>query len=84
MQKIYNEFGMSLVLGKGNWIGFSYELEDGDYEKRGLGWKKIDKISDVYIRTWVFKKVISYGYKNGFAVKAKNKYALKIIFGFSN
>ncbi|MFA5917547.1 MAG: hypothetical protein WC850_04940 [Candidatus Gracilibacteria bacterium] len=84
MKTTYNEFGFSLVIGKGNWVGLSYEFEDGDYEIRKLGWKKLEKIRDIYFRGQIMKKMIVISNKNGFIIKNKNKYGLKAMIGFSD
>ncbi|MDD3145029.1 MAG: DUF3977 family protein [Candidatus Gracilibacteria bacterium] len=86
MKKIFNELGVSLVVGPGNWIGFSNEIEDGEKEVRTYGWEKIKvkDINDLYIRIWLLKRVLVFSSKNGIKLKLKNKYGFKIILGFSN
>lgn len=86
MKQIFNEFWISIVFWKWNWLGFSYEIEEWDKEIRWLGWKKIKikDIKNIYFRLWIFNKVLIFSRKNWIKFKNKNKYWLKIILWFSN
>ncbi len=83
--KIYNEFWISLVLWKWNWIGISNEIEYPDWqEKRSFGWKKLDKINDVYLRISLYKKVFIFSKKDWIKSQSKDKISVKFIIWFSN
>lgn len=85
--KIFNEIWISLVLWKWNWIGISCEEEyENGSEERFFTWKKIEfsQIRDIYFRFWFWKYCFILSTKDSIKYQKKNKYALKIIFGFSN
>ena len=75
MKKIYAEIGF------GNDTFLSTEIQEGDREYRIPKFIKPRKISDYYLRFWIFKKVFIFSTKDGFKITAKNKNKLKILFG---
>ena len=84
MKTTYNEFWISLVIWKWNWIGLSYEIEEWDKEIRWFWWKKLDKIRNIYFRWQFMKKMIVISNKDWLVLKNKNKYWLKIMIWFSD
>lgn len=86
MKKIFNEFWISLVFWKWNWVWFSYEIEEWKNEIRWLWWKKIkiNKIKDIYFRFQILKKVLILSKIDWIKFKNKDKYWLKIIIWFSD
>lgn len=84
MKTTYNEFWISLVIWKWNWIWLSYEIEEWDNEIRWLWWKKLKKIRNLYFRWQFMKKMIVISNKDWLVLKNKNKYWLKIMIWFSD
>ena len=85
MSKIFQEFGFSLVIGDGNWIGASHETEYSDgtkIRKWGIIRFSLSEIQDIYLRIWIYKTVFIFT-KQGMNTKKKDKIGLKCIFGFS-
>ncbi|MEK7117430.1 MAG: DUF3977 family protein [Patescibacteria group bacterium] len=75
MKKIYAEIGF------GNGTFLSTEIEEGDREYRIPKFIKPRKVSDYYLRFWIFKRVFIFSTKDGFKVTARDKNKLKILFG---
>lgn len=82
MKKLFNEIGISLVLGDGNWIGASHEIEVGEDETRswGLSFPQKRVFEGCYLRFWIGKSVFVYK-KGGWKISRKGKYGFKCIFG---
>lgn len=68
-------------IGLGNDTFLSIEIEEGDCEHRVQGFVLPEKIREIYLRFWVFKKVFILSTLGGFRVKTKNRNKLKILFG---
>lgn len=75
MKKIYAEIGF------GNDDFLSTEMEEGDKECRVKGFILPEKVSGIYLRFWIFKKVFIISSKNGFKLQDKDKNKLKLLFG---
>lgn len=75
MKKVFAEIGF------GNDTFLSTEFEEGGTEHRVPRFIVPDKITEIYLRFWIFKKVLILSSKNGFEIKTKDKNKLKILFG---
>ena len=75
MKKIYAEIGF------GNDAILSTEIEEGNKEYRIKKFIIPKKISGIYLRFWVFKKVIILSSKNGLVLQSKDRNKIKLLFG---
>ncbi len=75
MKRIFAEIGL------GNETFLSTEVEEGTSEYRTPGFHLPNKITEVYFRFWIFKKVFIISTNSGFKIKNKDRNKLKIIFG---
>ena len=75
MKNIYTEIGF------GNDTFLSTEVEDGESEYRIPRFKLPEKITQIYFRFWVGKKVLVISTFDGFKIQTKNRNKLKILFG---
>ncbi len=76
MKKVFAEIGF------GNDSFFSTEFEEGESEYRIPKFIIPSKISSLYFRLWIFKKVLIFS-TQGFKIKNKEKNKLKVLFGIS-
>lgn len=76
MKKVFAEIGF------GNDSFFSTEFEEGDTEYRVPKFILPGKVSSLYFRLWIFKKVLIFS-TQGFKIKNKEKNKLKVLFGIS-
>lgn len=83
MKTLFNEIWFLFVIGKWNWIGLSYELEDWDNEIRGWWWKSFEfrKVDNYYLRLQIWKQVIIIETKKWLKLKKNKKIWLKFMFG---
>ena len=70
-------------MGVGNDSFLSTEFEEGDKEYRVPKFSIPKKITEIYIRFWVFKKVFILSSKDGIKLMTKEKNKFKILFGIS-
>ncbi len=75
MRKIYAEIGF------GNETFLSTEIEEGTKEYRVSKFIIPKKISGIYFRFWIFKKIIILSSKNGLVFQNKDRNKIKILFG---
>jgi len=75
MKRVYAEVGF------GNESFLSTEVEEGNSEYRIRGFILPQKISGVYLRFWIFKKVFIISTNDGFEINTKDRNRLKILFG---
>ena len=75
MKKIYTEIGF------GNHSFLSTEIEEGNKESRINKFILPKKISGIYIRFWIFKRVLIISSKNRIVLQNKNKNNFKMLFG---
>ena len=75
VKKIFAEIGF------GNGTFLSTELEEEGRESRVPKFVLPDKIKELYIRFWVFKKVFVLSSKEGFKTRNKNRNEFKILIG---
>jgi hypothetical protein len=75
MKRVYAEIGF------GNETFLSTEIEEGESEYRIPGFKKPEKINELYFRLWVCKKVFIFSTKKFFKIKGKDRNKFKILFG---
>ncbi len=75
MKKIYTEIGF------GNGSLLSTEIEGEDSEVRVKRFIIPKKITGVYFRFWVFKRVLIISLFGGLTIKKKNRNNLKLLFG---
>lgn len=76
---IYIEYGLDFDNNKFG-FGRSVEIESGNGEE--VRCKKMIRLKNkrYYFRFWIFKRVFVVS-RNGFEVKTKKRYNLKIVFG---
>ena len=77
MRKMFAEIGV------GNDTFLSTEFEEGDIEHRIPRFIMPDKITEIYFRFWIFKKVFILSSKNGFKMMTKDRNKFKILFGIA-
>ncbi len=77
MKKVFAEIGF------GNSTFLSTEFEDGNNEYRIPKFVLPNKITGLYFRLWIFKKVFILSSNNGFEITKKDKNKLKILLGIS-
>lgn len=77
MKKYYTEIG----IGNDTFINTETEYPDGS-ETRASGFVKM-KLTEVYIRIWLGKKVFILSSKDGFKIQTKGKAKLKVLLGFA-
>lgn len=77
MKKVFAEVGF------GNPTFLSTEFEENDIEHRIPRFIFPKKITGIYFRFWIFKKVFIISSNNGFELIKKDRNKLKIIFGIS-
>ncbi len=77
MKRIYAEIGF------GNGTFLSTEVEEGNHEYRIQGFILPEMIKGVYLRFWIFKRVLIISTNNGFEINTKDRNKLKILFGIS-
>lgn len=75
MKQVYAEMGI------GNETFLSTEIEEGGHERRIKGFHLPKKITDVYVRIWVGKRVMIVSTKDGVKFVRKEKQGLKILVG---
>ena len=75
MKKVFTEIGF------GNDTFLSTEFEYGDTEHRVPRFVVPDKVTEVYFRFWIFRKVFILSSKNGLVIQNKDRNELKILFG---
>ena len=68
-------------IGIGNKNFVSTEIEKGKKEKRVSRFIKPKKINGVYLRIWLFKKVLTISTYDGIKFKKKRKNRFKLLFG---
>ncbi|MGX7025785.1 DUF3977 family protein [Vagococcus hydrophili] len=64
-------------------LGVSTEIETVDHETRKKGFSKIE-VREVYLRIWLFKKVLILSSKEGIKVSKKKRSNFKVLLGFSD
>lgn len=77
MKKVYAEIDL------GNITFLSTEVEEKGHEYRMRGFILLEKIREIYLRFWIFKKVFIFYTLGGFRIKIKNRNKLKILFSIS-
>lgn len=77
MKKVFAEVGF------GNESFLSTEIEKGSEEHRVAKFILPHKITGVYLRFWMFKKVFILSTNDGFKIQNKDRNKLKILFGIS-
>lgn len=75
MKKVFAEIGF------GNESFLSTEFEEDNKEYRVPKFLKPKKVTDLYLRVWIFKTVFIASTKDGFKTSKKGKNKLKILFG---
>jgi len=75
--KIYSEIGW----GNGNFISSEFEDIDGNEFRRKGFW--VDEIREVYLRVWIYKRVLIISSKDGIKIQSKSLNKLKVLIGFS-
>lgn len=75
MKKVFAEIGI------GNDTFFSTEYEEGDSEYRVPRFIIPEKFTGIYVRFWLFKKVLIISTKNGIEVVKKDRNKFKLLFG---
>lgn len=78
--QIFTEIGIDFDNNKyGLGISTEFEEENGK-EFRKPGFVKM-KISGIYFRLWILKRVLIISSKNGLEIKSKNRNNFKLVFG---
>ena len=77
MKRVYAEVGF------GNDTFLSTEVEEGNHEDRIQGFILPEMIKGVYLRFWIFKRVLIISTNDGFEINTKERNKLKILFGIS-
>lgn len=77
MKKVYAEVGF------GNETFFSTEIEEGDSEYQIPKFIKPLKITEYYVRVWIFKTVFALSTRRGINVRKKTRNKFKILFGIA-
>ncbi|MDO8659318.1 MAG: DUF3977 family protein [Candidatus Parcubacteria bacterium] len=77
MKKVYAEIGF------GNDTFLSTEFEENDKEYRVPKFIFPKKVTGIYFRLWIFKKVFLLSTNDGLVIQKKDKNKLKILFGIS-
>jgi hypothetical protein len=75
MKKVFAEVGI------GNDTFLSTEFEEEGNEYRVPKFIKPKKVTEYYLRFWIFKNVFILSTKNGFELKRKDRNKIKILFG---
>ncbi|MBU2616343.1 MAG: DUF3977 family protein [Nanoarchaeota archaeon] len=75
MNKVYTEIGF------GNESFFSTEIEEKTKEYRLKKFILPKKILGIYLRFWIFKKVLVISSVNGISVNKKDKNKIKLLLG---
>lgn len=75
MKKVYAEVGI------GNDTFLSTEFEEGDNEYRVPKFVVPKKITELYFRFWIFKRVFALSTQSGLTTRKKDRNKLKILFG---
>ncbi|WKZ27248.1 MAG: DUF3977 family protein [Candidatus Paceibacterota bacterium] len=68
-------------MGIGNGSFFSTEIEEGLNERRVSQFLLPKKISDYYMRIWIWKRVLVISTKDGIKIKAKDIKRFKFLLG---
>jgi len=76
-EKVFAEIGF------GNESFISTEIENKKREYRVKKFVTPEKITELYIRIWLFKRVLVLSTK-GFSIKKKNKFKFKFLFGIGD
>jgi hypothetical protein len=73
--KIFAEIGL------GNSTFCNTEIENGDREHRVPKFITPPKIEGIYLRIWIWNRVLVGSTNNGFSLSRKNRVKLKVLFG---
>lgn len=75
MQEVFAEMGF------GNGTFFSTEIEEGGAENRVPKFIRPQKITGLYFRLWIGRKVLIISTRNGIEIETRDKKKFKILFG---